>query len=340
MSNDLVVMEQKPAFLQSAVPAGTNEFGGGLPGGIALPFLSIRGKEFRIRKDGQEVSLRVRELPVVFIAARPNVSKRYYETAYSSDASIMPTCHSTDGVTPDVATPVYPDCASCPNNVWGSRITPAGKQAKECQDYKRIIVGIFSEKGLAPVVLDVPATSLKAPRGQKHQDVMMLREYLGALSRHNIDPTTGVTKLSFTDAEYPQISFSFGGYVGESTWNEVRGLRDDKDVLEALGNSDIYDFPPATAVDSPPTTAVESPPATAGVGTPAPPAPTKAPVGTPVQAPVQAPLQAPVGTPAPPAPVQAPLQAPVQAPLQAEPPTIESLGDEDLMSEIEKLLKD
>lgn len=319
MSNDLVIMEQRPAFLRDTTPTSADEFRSGLVSGIALPFLSIRGKVFRIRKDGQEIPLRVNELPIVFIAARPNVSKRYYDAAYASDMSAMPACHSMDGVTPDVANPVHPDCASCPKNAWGSKITPSGKKAKECQDYKRLIVGIFGEKDLMPVVFDVPATSLKAPRGQRHQDTMMLREYLDTIARHAIDPITAVTKLFFTDAEYPQVSFSFGGYVSENIWHRALELRDDKDVLEALGNGDIYDFPPPEPAPVDGTGEAAQTPA-GGTGAAA-----------------QTPAGGPGATAR--APKQAPLPGQTATDQAGGAPTIESLGDEDLMSEIEKLLK-
>jgi hypothetical protein len=237
MSNDIMKIENKPAYMQKTDLRVTDEFEGGLAAGLALPFLSIRGKEFRVRKDGNEVALNVRNLPLVLVAARSTISKRYYAGVYSSDAAgALPDCWSDDGITPAVPNPVSPTCIGCPKNAWGSRITPAGKQAKECQDIKRLIVALKPGDKYQALVLDVPATSLKAPRGQR-VDGMLFREYLETLKRHGVQPIECETVVTFTSAEYPQLSFAFSRYLSEDEWRQVLALREDPDVLEALGNS-------------------------------------------------------------------------------------------------------
>jgi hypothetical protein len=236
METSLIIPE-KPGYLKK-FEAANDEFKGGVPSGIALPFLSIRGQMFRVRKGGQEVSLG-RDVYAVIVAARPSVSKRYYEGPYSG-AGDAPRCSSTDGVTPDVSNPISPSCASCPLNAWGSRITPAGKKAKECQDYKRLIVGLAPNEGrIYPVVFDVPATSLKAPRGQANK-VMMYGDYISALSKHGIAAFSVLTKLGFTGAEYPQVCFDFVRYLTEEELKQVMDLREDnEDVKEALSGGEV-----------------------------------------------------------------------------------------------------
>lgn len=234
MSTDLAtVANNLPAHLRGAKSPGTlDEFAGGLAKGIPLPFLSIRGKEFRLRKDGQELNTRQREMSVIFIAARHSVSKRYYEKKYESGSLEAPDCSSRDGVTPDVSEPVHSNCAHCPKNQWGSRITEGGKEGKACSDYKRVIlwpVGLTDD----PMVLDVAATSLKAPKGQKHT-VLMLGDYLSQLAKHGMDPTQVVTKVAFTDAEYPQLCFTFERFVDEDEWLRVQELRDSDEVAVCI----------------------------------------------------------------------------------------------------------
>lgn len=232
-STDLaVVAQQLPAYLQGAATKAHDEFVGGLSASFPLPLLSFRGKEFRLRKDGQELNTRQRELSVIFIAARSFVSKRWFKDKYSSGSTSAPDCSSRDGVTPDVANPVAPSCKHCPHNQWGSRVTENGKEGKLCGDYKRLVVWI---PGLMedPVVVDVPATSLKAPKGQVHTD-LMLGEYLTQLAKHGMDPTQVVTKVTFTDAEYPQMCFNFERFASEEEFKRVIGLRTNDDVQSVL----------------------------------------------------------------------------------------------------------
>lgn len=271
-STDLaVVASQLPAYLQGAAPGTTEEFTSGIGASFPLAFLSTRGKEFRLRKDGQELNTRQREVSAVFVAARGAVSKRYYEKQYSSGSTEAPDCSSKDGETPDVAHPVAPSCRNCPNNLWGSRITDSGKEGKACSDYKRVIlwlVGLTDE----PVVLDVAATSLKAPKGQQHT-VLMLGDYLTQLAKHGMDPTQVVTKVTFTDAEYPQLSFNFERLVSEEEFKTVLDLRGsddvrtvlDDDVFEPDGSIKESDKPAATGAE-----ATTGPPASQEDNTPPP----------------------------------------------------------------------
>lgn len=245
MSNDLATIpNQLPAHLQQyANPEVAAEFEGGVAGGFPLPFLSIRGKEFRLRKDGQEYNTRLRELPVVMIAARPTLSKRYYDKQYSSGSIDAPRCSSRDAVTPDVAEPINDKCATCPMNAWGSRVTESGKQAKACQDYKRIVIWPL-ELTQEPLVLDVAATSLRAPKGQAG-NVMMLRDYTQVLKKHQMAPHMVVTKLQFTDAEYPQVCFAFERFVEEDELQKALALRESEEVQTVIGE-DLHDSAAAT----------------------------------------------------------------------------------------------
>lgn len=246
--NDLaVVASQLPAYLQGAAPSAADEFTGGLTVSFPLMFLSVRGKEFRLRKDGQELNTRHREISAVFVAARNGVSKRFYAKKYQSGTTEAPDCSSRDGIRPDVANPVAPDCRNCPNNQFGSRITESGKEGKACSDYKRLIVWLI---GIAadPVVLDVSATSLKAPKGQTTTE-LMLRDYLTQLAKHGMDATQVVTKIAFTDAEYPQLCFAFERLVTEDEFKTVLDLRGSDDVKTVL-DDDVYE-PPGEIKEAP-----------------------------------------------------------------------------------------
>jgi hypothetical protein len=103
---------------------------------------------------------------VVLLAASQNVSKVWYEDGYVEGSTNSPDCFAPNGVTPDASSKKKQSntCASCPQNVWGSRITPAGKKGKACQDSKRVAVSplgdIRNEAFGGPMMLRVPAASL------------------------------------------------------------------------------------------------------------------------------------------------------------------------------------
>lgn len=238
MAKDIMtVSNNMPAFLKK-VQSKVDDYLAGIGGGMPLAVLSVRGKEFRFRKDGHETSTRLRDLEVIFVAARRGVSKRLYKDAYSSGEVKAPDCSSVDGITPDVAQPEADRCAACPNNVWGSIITASGKQGKACQDYKRIVVLplIGGETLDEPVVLDIPATSMKSPKGFKGNE-LMFREYMTIMAKHSIPPEGAVTTLSFTDAEYPQLAFSFSRFATEAEYKKVQGMAALPAVAEVLSEA-------------------------------------------------------------------------------------------------------
>lgn len=237
MSNEMMIPNGKPQYLAKRGEAGVgvDEFLGGVSGGMPLPILSVRGKEFRLRFQGQEMNTRSREIEVVLVASRPHVSKRFFAQSYSSGETVAPDCTSTDGITPDVPEPVNDKCATCQKNAWGSLVTASGKQAKECNDYKRLVVLpiINGQMSQQACVLDVAATSLKSPKGYKGNE-LFLREYLSTLQRHDLPPTAVVTKLMFTDAEYPQLCFGFSRFAEENEFDRATALREEPDVQTVL----------------------------------------------------------------------------------------------------------
>lgn len=241
MSKEIAqVVEKMPAFLKQ-VQSRIEDYTSGVTAGMPLPMLSFRGKEFRFRKDGHEVNTRQRDLEVIFVAPRKGVSKRYYAKQYTAGETAAPDCFSTDGITPDVANPVHDNCAKCPNNAWGSKITESGKEAKLCQDYKRVCVAPLIRGSLMdePVVLDIPATSLRTPKGFKGTEYMF-REYMGVLAKHDIPVEGVVTALGFTDAEYPQLCFSFSRFASQKEFEQVQSMKGLPTVAEVL-NEPVYE---------------------------------------------------------------------------------------------------
>lgn len=361
MSNNLmnVNINNLPAHIRNM--QATDEFGAGIgSGGLDMPVLSIRGKEFRFRYQGEETTTRSRSLECVLLRARPSVSKRFYEKAYSPGSVELPDCFSTDGVRPDsnVPNPQSDKCATCPHNQFGSKITDSGKPGKACSDYKRFVILPVMEGRLTsqPVVMDLSIMSLRKRRGDQ-REVMFAQEYAGALHRHGLPPYAVVTTLEFTDAEYPQVAMGMSRLLEEDESAEVLRLREDDLVHEALDG--MEEPGPIEAASEQPVAQMTQP-------APAQQAPQQAPAQQaapqqvvqpahqvpqqeeaipfdnipPVQAYEEAAQQqaAPQPQAAPQAAAQPAQQAPQQAPQQAAPAPAQEPADDDIMADVRKLL--
>jgi hypothetical protein len=196
--SDLIPFEggQMPAHI-SRMFSGTNEdLQGGLFG--TYPIISIKGKVWHIVegdkrtlvcKPGQEPGQEdpSSSLPVVILKANPNKSKLYYEGGYEEGSVAKPTCYSDDGKAPalDVQAKQNDLCATCPRNVWGSKITENGSKGRECGDSRRMAVATLGRLD-RPMLLRVPAGSL--------QD---LGSYASQLDGRRVTYTAVVTKISF-----------------------------------------------------------------------------------------------------------------------------------------------
>src|SRR5690606_26393745 len=141
---------QLPAHLSDRL-GGPSALAGAMTSGIAagsgtgFKRISIRGGRFRIREGSTETVLPDNVLRAVIVGASPNVTKSFYKGAYNpkaENAERKPDCYSNDGIRPaaDAADPQAQQCATCPQNAWGSKITDAGTKMKACADQKRLAV--------------------------------------------------------------------------------------------------------------------------------------------------------------------------------------------------------
>jgi hypothetical protein len=181
--------------------------------GLSYPKVSIRASRFRLVDEGVETVVGT-ELDVVFVAVNPKVSKTWYDKPYSADSDdkTPPACWSHDGVKPDpqVAAPVSDNCAQCPKNVLGSRMTPSGKQSKECGDIR--FVAVMPSADPSKVYgMTIPVSAMKA-----------FRLYFKELSQYGLVPEEVITTLGFDDdASFPKLTFKHKGYVPEKYLNKI-----------------------------------------------------------------------------------------------------------------------
>jgi hypothetical protein len=224
---------QVPAHLAARVGAPSvlgTALTGGLSSGESIPRISIKGARFRIVEGDTETVLDSTTLDVVIVGANPRLSKTWYAKAWTPDSEPQaPDCFSLDGVSPDpqATAPQNDLCASCPQNAWGSKVTPQGQQIKACSDTKRLAV-VAADDPEGPVyLLSVTPAALKG-----------LNQYQKELSVRGIPPEIVKTKVSFdTDASFPKLKFGFGGFLEADTQQTVDTLFGSAEVKEITGET-------------------------------------------------------------------------------------------------------
>lgn len=235
MSNLIPSNIQIPAHLAKHVgtPSALNQaLGTGIGGGgDNFPRISIKGSRFRIVEDGTESVLDSTSLEVVIVGANPRLSKTWYATQWTPEAEpSSPDCFSLNGVSPhpDSTDPQNDLCASCPQNAWGSKVTPQGKEIKACADQKRLAV-VAADDPEGPVYLLQVTPAALAGLGKFQKD----------LSIRGIPAEIVRTKISFdTDASFPKLKFEFGGFIDEDTQAAVEKLFGTDEVKLITGEND------------------------------------------------------------------------------------------------------
>lgn len=258
-----------------ATPETMNELSGGVTSGF--PILSYKGKVWRIRKSSEETmhvdddGNALPSIDVVLVQANPMPSKIFYAKQYEEGANDTPDCFSNDGVKPDasVQSPVNPICASCPNNVWGSRITPAGKKSRACSDARRMAVVFANDLnenggGCMKLLLRVPPASLNP-----------LKDYAEKVLAPKGIPFFGiVTRIGFdVNAAHPQFTFKPARFLNDEEAEVIVQLRGNVDIQRIL--AEASEFPAAAAADGEAVVG-QAGSAAAPASTPSPKAPTAA----------------------------------------------------------------
>lgn len=225
MSN-LVPIDQAnvPSLMRQRIAAGkaaNSNFSDGIRD--AFPVLSIKGKVFRARISGAETPFidpntrqPIAYLDVVMVNASRTLAKSYYIKGFTDGDMNAPDCWSLDSIRPDpsVANKVNPICTTCPMNAFGSRITEGGKQAKACQDARRVAVVMphqLQDQSPMVLMLRVPQSSLKN-----------LKAYAQLLERHGFEPGGCVTRMAFDYQEaFPKLLFNFVAPLNDAQYQRV-----------------------------------------------------------------------------------------------------------------------
>ena len=208
----------------------------------SFPVMSIRGAKWRVVEGGEEKPVYIPgttdlapAVRVVLLRSSPHVAKVYYADAYVEGSDMAPTCFSNDGIRPDPSaeSPQSETCATCPHNVWGSKISPSGSKIKACADVRRMAILPAEDLSYPPILLRVPAASLND-----------LATYGRALKKHGVRYNAIVTKLSFDpDASYPKIMFRFERVLTPEEQQLVVAALDHTSLDDILGLS-VHAGPP------------------------------------------------------------------------------------------------
>lgn len=233
----------------ASVPV-TDELSSGVQTSFGI--IGYKGKVWSIRYRGDEEPLMRDDgdgprssIEVVVVKASTHISKIWYENGYVEGSNAAPDCFSNTGVTPEPtsAKPQCASCAACPHNMWGSRITPAGKAGKACADSKRLAVvpmnDMANEAYGGPMLLRVPAASL--------QDMAAYGDKMKQMGY----PTFSIaTRIQFDTAEsYPKFLFNAVRPLSDEEAEIVLALRDSHAVNRILSEDEFAApaLPPSTA---------------------------------------------------------------------------------------------
>lgn len=270
-----------------------DDLGGGIRGGFSV--LGIRGKTWRIKRSGEETDLLqpngdpIFSIEVVIVKAAPNLSKIYYANGYQEGSTDRPDCYSISGVAPDPSSPNLQSkvCATCPQNVIGSRVNNVtGKPSRACADTKRLVIvpadDLLNEYYGGPMLLRIPAASLKEVLNYSHE-----------LKKRGFPYAAVVTRLRFDTAlAYPKVMFNAVRALSPEEAQTVMELRESPQTESILSN-------PAEMQDE----SVSIPPTSDGFFE-QPPAPQGTPRTAAAPKPVSTPQPAPKPAQAPPKPAQ------------------------------------
>lgn len=231
-----------PASIAKAFSISFDDFSTGQKGGF--PVISIKGKVFHIKR-GDEKTLVTKpdgdgepaaSLEVIVLKTHPGVAKTYYSKGFSEGSVEKPDCYSNDGAAPaaDAQSPQAKNCAACPHNRWGSKITEDGKKGKSCADVKRLAVAPAGQIN-DPMLLRVPAASLKT-----------WDQYVDLLKKRGVPPPAVVTKVGFDyTVAHPALTFKPVGFIDEAMAVEVKEVLDTDVVQNIIGGA-----PTAAEVDN------------------------------------------------------------------------------------------
>jgi hypothetical protein len=228
MSNVSIFNQELPDFLRGAE---LNDLTKSLAGGGGAKRISIRGGVFRKIVGGEEVGkLTGREMNVIIINARKNVSRVFYAGKYNPDEIVPPTCWSNDGDVPDahVEEKQGKNCAECPQNIAGS----GDGTSRACRYQRRIAVLLEGDMTGAVYQLTLPSQSIF---GKGEGNVHPFESYGKYIAGNGRNINQIVTQVSLdTDSDTPKLLFSPVRHITQEEWEVAKEAGDSAEAKNAV----------------------------------------------------------------------------------------------------------
>src|ERR1700733_6455240 len=198
-----------PAYLQN-IPATTlaetaiANVSAGSP-----PYLSIQGNRFTLVDiAGNTIPIQTLYVDVVIVDVNDHISKIFFglNKPYDPNNPSPPVCFSDNGLAPSIGSsqPQSPTCASCPQNVWGSKVSQMGSAVKQCADQQKIAIYV-PEYSDGLFLLRIPPGSFGNWRSY-------MAKFVGA----GLNPRMVTTRISFEQNVVGTLVFQSPGYINEA----------------------------------------------------------------------------------------------------------------------------
>ena len=145
-----------------------------------------------------------------------------------------PACSSEDGISGfDILTNEVKDCASCPNNQWGSKNGAKGsKRAKACKNMRRLYVLV--EGSVVPIILTLPPTSINGWEVYKSA-VLGVQKYS---PKDVVTEFTLGTAANEVGTKYSVVQFKAVGVIGVKVRETVKFLSDGETYNKKISAED------------------------------------------------------------------------------------------------------
>lgn len=220
-----------PAYLQNLpsrnlAQTAISNVGQGNP-----PYLSIEGNRFTlVDVAGNTIPIQTLHVDVVIVDVNDHVSKIYFDPSkpYDPNTPTPPLCFSDNGIAPSINAghPQAPTCASCPNNVWGSKISQMGSAVKACADQQKIAIYV-PEYSDGLFLLRIPPGSFINWRG-----------YMAKFAGAGLDPDRVITRISFQQGVMGTLMFQSPGYITEQQVGTIAKMIEAKAADGIIGRLD------------------------------------------------------------------------------------------------------
>lgn len=246
---------QLPAHLLNRQVRSLTEHASDGMGSSLPPHISIQGNSFTFIDAAGTEYQPVLTFDATIVDASDVLCKRYHDKPYDPSATTYepPACWSANGIAPsrEAVKPQSLDCASCPHNERGSKISQiSGASMKACRDERWIAV-------LVPQMPQMIFQLVITPGSFK-----TWKNYTEQYRNYGVELSLGLTRFSFQPKTNGVILFEQVGWVDEPTIIAVEAANREKKTDVIVGRTDqprIALAAPAAQATLPPTNQFVSP---------------------------------------------------------------------------------